>query len=112
MRRLWGAQVWIGRLKAHQLNDVFVTSITAEETAPKPSPKMLEYLSLEVNVGPENMIMVGDTTYDMKMGKAWGAVTVAVTYGAHPREQLKREAPDHMVDTVADLGIILGRLTQ
>jgi len=42
---------------------------------------------------------LGDTKGDMVEGHRAGAVTVAVTWGMHPRETLAEGKPDHWMDT-------------
>ena len=35
-------------------------------------------------------VMVGDTEFDIAMGRAAGMATVGVAWGYHPRERLRR----------------------
>lgn len=90
-------------LDSNKIRKYFVTTICAEESAPKPNPQMLLDLSLNVNVPVAQMIMVGDTTYDMGMARSAKVAGIAVTYGSHLREHLQREDPGHIVDSVAEL---------
>ena len=46
---------------------------------------------------------VGDTSGDIKEGKAAGIRTVAATWGWHPRERLEKAKPDYIVDSPDDL---------
>lgn len=48
-------------------------------------------------------IVIGDADTDIAMGKAAGALTCAVTWGAHDKNRLKSANPDHIVDTIKDL---------
>lgn len=75
---------------------------------PKPAPEMATLALAEMNCGPESALVVGDTTYDLGMGKAAGARTCAVTYGAHSRDQLVEVCPDYVIDRFGDLKSILG----
>ena len=54
----------------------------------------------------DRVFYVGDAGTDVQQGKAAGVRTVAVTWGFQGRERLLREAPDHLVDSVAELGNI------
>jgi phosphoglycolate phosphatase-like HAD superfamily hydrolase len=51
--------------------------------------------------------MVGDTPADILAGHAAGAMTCAVTYGFGTRETLLKCAPDHVIDSIAELMDIL-----
>lgn len=62
---------------------------TADETADKPNPLMLEELLAEFRLRPSEALMVGDTEYDLAMAAAIGMPAVAVTCGVHPPARLK-----------------------
>jgi phosphoglycolate phosphatase len=64
---------------------------------------MLLELADELKVSPERMVMIGDTTHDLQMANAAGAGAVAVTYGAHSREQLSGLAPLALAASVSEL---------
>lgn len=70
---------------------------------PKPHPLMLERALDMLGVQRDRALMVGDTTVDVRMGRAAGVDTCAVTYGAHTEEELLREGPTHVVHRAADL---------
>jgi phosphoglycolate phosphatase len=70
---------------------------------PKPHPLMLERALDSLGVARNSALMVGDTTVDVRMGRAAGVDTCAVTYGAHTEEELRREGPTHVVRRAADL---------
>lgn len=54
------------------------------------------------------IVMVGDTIYDMEGGKENGLATIAVTYGFGKEEALKQTNPDLLVENVAELFEVLG----
>jgi phosphoglycolate phosphatase len=70
---------------------------------PKPPPLMLERALDTLGVAKHSAVMVGDTTVDVRMGRAAGVDTCAVTYGAHTEEELRRAGPTHVVRRAADL---------
>jgi phosphoglycolate phosphatase len=70
-------------LATAQLQGLFDSSRTADETASKPDPLMLRELMAELGVAPERTLMIGDTTHDLQMARSAGAASVAVSYGAH-----------------------------
>ena len=85
------------------LKGVFDASRTADETAGKPHPLMLQELMAEFGVEPERVLMIGDTTHDLQMARNAGCASVAVAYGAHGSEGLAPLEPLHVAQTVADL---------
>ncbi len=76
-----------------QLRGVFDATRTADETASKPHPRMLLELMGELDVPPERTLMIGDTTHDLQLAANAGTASVAVAYGAHPRESFDAFAP-------------------
>ncbi len=85
---------WTGR---------FLTTRCADEGIPKPDPWMLRDICDELGVEAARTVMIGDTTHDLGMARAAGSDAVAVTYGAHTRAELEREAALAVVDSVAEL---------
>jgi phosphoglycolate phosphatase len=73
----------------------------------KPAPHVVEHalagLGLH-DVDPGRCWMVGDTVHDIAAGAAAGLGTVAVTHGAHSREELLGCAADLVVDDLGALG--------
>ncbi len=65
----------------------------ADETASKPSPRMLHEILDELAVAPGQALMVGDTDYDLEMARAAGVAAVGVTHGVHDAERLRRHRP-------------------
>jgi phosphoglycolate phosphatase len=81
----------------------FVATRCADEGEPKPHPWMLQDLALELDIAPSDILMVGDTTHDLGMARAAGALAIGVTYGAHERAELLREPSLMLVDDVPAL---------
>ena len=69
----------------------------------KPHPEMLLRVQRHFQTAPDEIVMVGDTTFDMEMGRAAGVSTCAVTYGVHSVERLRGAKPTHIAHTVDDL---------
>lgn len=91
-------------LDEHGLLSMFDVRISAACVPfPKPHPLMLERALETLGVAARSALMVGDTTVDLRMGRAAGVDTCAVTYGAHTEEELRREGPTHVVHRAADL---------
>lgn len=60
----------------------------------------------------QNTLMVGDRKFDVKGAKEMGVVSVAVTYGYGPMDELKIAKPDYIVRSVEELGKLLLRGTE
>jgi phosphoglycolate phosphatase len=86
----------------------FIATRCADEGAPKPDPWMLRDLGEVLQVTPDRMVMIGDTTHDVGMAKAAGAASVAVLYGAHEPQALSDSRPDVLVGSVPELARWLG----
>ena len=67
----------------------------------KPDPEPVNRTLERFGLSPENVIVVGDTSFDIQMGKNAGTATCGVTYGNGSRESL-RDA-DWLVDDFGKL---------
>jgi len=74
----------------------------------KPDPEGARKLLAEAGVAPEQAAIVGDSHVDVRTGRNAGLWTVGVTYG-FATHTLEDEAPDVLVDSAADLGIVFSR---
>ena len=54
-------------------------------------------------------VMIGDRKFDVAGGKEHGLVTVGVTFGYSPEGELEEANPDYLVDSVEELGRLLGQ---
>lgn len=72
-------------------------------TQKKPNPEMLLYTLKKLDTGYKDAVMIGDSTFDIKMGKAINMDTVAVTWGAHPKELLRQVDPTYTIDRFSEL---------
>jgi phosphoglycolate phosphatase len=90
-------------LRTVALQGVFDASRTADETAGKPSPLMLQELMDEFGVKPERTLMIGDTTHDLQMALNAGCASVGVSYGAHEPDAFHQLKPLHIAHSVREL---------
>ena len=89
------------------VSDIFEATVTADESAGKPNPLMLQMLSEETGVDIHQMVMIGDTEHDLWLAKNAGCAAVAVSYGAFPKSELvKWKVP--VVDNTEQLAVALG----
>ena len=86
-----------------QLKGVFDGSRTADQTAGKPHPLMLQELMAEFDVAPERLLMIGDTTHDLQMAVNAGCASVGVSYGAHEPDAFHALQPLAVAHSVREL---------
>jgi len=86
-----------------EIRGMFDGSRTADETAGKPNPRMLNELMAEFGVSPERTLMIGDTTHDLEMAHNAGCASVAVSYGAHGTSDFGRWKPLAVAHNVSEL---------
>ena len=82
------------------------TSQTCRYTKPYPDP--LVWAAEQLGVQPHECLMIGDTTVDMRAGKAAGAQTVGVLCGFGSERELRRAGADLVIPSTADLPAALG----
>ena len=81
--------------------DAIITGLSARHTKPYPDPILLA--AERMGVKPEECLMIGDTTVDMRAGKAAGAQSVGVLCGFGEEEELRRLGADLILKSTADL---------
>lgn len=76
----------------------------------KPHPEMLLQMRALCGTAPQRTLMVGDTSFDIRMGQAAGVATCAVTYGMHALSALRALEPSFLIDTFTQLAtlVVLG----
>lgn len=90
-------------LHSTELRGVFDASRTADETAGKPDPLMLNELMAELSVPRERTLMIGDTTHDLALARNAGVASVAVSYGAHEPAGFAEYGPLYVAHSPAEL---------
>lgn len=90
-------------LQTVQLKGLFDGTRTADETAGKPHPLMLQQLMREFGAEPERTLMIGDTTHDLQMAVNAGTASVGVSFGAHDDAMFAEFAPLHVAESTAEL---------
>ncbi len=83
----------------HGIGDFFVTSQTADAHPSKPHPSMLHQSLAETGCDAVRAVMVGDTEFDIAMGRAAGFATVGVSWGYHPRTRLEAAGADLVIES-------------
>ena len=90
-------------LAQSQLARLFDATRTADETASKPHPLMLQELMGEFGVEPGRTLMIGDTTHDLQLALNAGTERVGVAYGAHDHGDFAPFEPLFVAHSTAEL---------
>ena len=86
-----------------KLSRLFDASRTADQTAGKPDPLMLHELMEELDVKPEHMLMIGDTTHDLLLARNAGVASVGVSFGAHSPQAFAQYSPLYVAHSMKEL---------
>lgn len=70
---------------------------------PKPNPAMLWEVATELQCNPGELIMVGDSMWDIEMARSCGAFAIGVTWGTHDEVQLRGAGADVVCETPLEL---------
>lgn len=81
----------------------FTTTKTADETAGKPNPLMLEQILVETGTRIEDAVFIGDSIHDIRMANAIQMDSIAVSYGCEKANVLTKEQPTKLVTTINEL---------
>lgn len=92
---------FIDQFDLHSYFQVIVTAQTCRHTKPFPDPIL--FAARQMEVAPENILMVGDTTVDILAAKKAGAQSIGVLCGFGEREELKKAGADLIVDTTSEI---------
>ncbi|MFQ8431278.1 HAD-IA family hydrolase [Amaricoccus sp. W119] len=99
-------------LASHGLEGMFETMQTADNHPSKPHPSMLEIALIETGLPASQAVMIGDTEFDILMGKAAGFATIGVAWGYHPRTRLEAAGADRVIEDYAALDAALAALRE
>ena len=95
-------------LDQFEVRHLFQTVVTAQTCAyTKPFPDPILKAAEMKGVLPQNCLMVGDTTVDIRAGKAAGAQTVGVLCGFGTEKELRRAGADMILQNTYELMEVL-----
>ncbi len=98
-------------LAQHQLTGHFSTLQTSDVAPGKPHPEMLYRAMRDTGVEAENVYMIGDTTFDMKMAANAGVQAIGVSWGYHGSDELRDAGARDVVDSFEELFDLLDQMT-
>lgn len=81
--------------------DVIITGLSAPHTKPYPDPILLA--AQKMGVHPAQCLMIGDTTVDIRAGKAAGAQAVGVLCGFGEEDELRQLGADLILRSTSEL---------
>jgi HAD superfamily hydrolase (TIGR01549 family) len=94
-------------LKYFDLSQYFQLIVGAETTPRmKPYPDPLLLVAEQLNVLPEELLMIGDTTVDILAGKAVGAQTIGVLCGFGTQDELEAAGADIILPSIAHIPVV------
>jgi len=91
----------IAQLELKPLINVVVAGDQVSE--PKPHQEMLWTAATELRCNPREIIMVGDSIWDIEMAKNCGAFAIGVTWGTHDEAELRGAGADVICATPLEL---------
>lgn len=91
----------IEQLEIKELVDVIVGG--DEAPTPKPDGSMLWEVSTRFGCNPREVIVVGDSIWDIEMAKSCGAYAIGVTWGAHEETDLRSVGADLICNSPTEL---------
>lgn len=98
-------------IEGHALRNRFVTIQTADDNPSKPDPSMLKRAAADCGLEPCDIVMIGDTAYDMAMATAARTSAVGVSWGYHSLDELRKAGAQVVLDTFDNLTEVLDAVT-
>lgn len=100
-----GVERFIGQFG---LEGVFVTTQSADDAPSKPHPAMLQQAAIEADVEASDVVMIGDTSFDMGMARNAGARAIGVSWGYHEPDRLLAAGAERVLGSFSELVEALG----
>lgn len=90
-------------LDAQQIAHLFIATQTADDAPSKPHPQMVLNCLSGTGVEAQHAVMIGDTEFDMAMGRAAGTRAIGVRWGYHDDTRVLRGGAQRMLDQFSQL---------
>ncbi len=94
-------------LAEYGFENIFLTKQVADGHPSKPNPSMLYSAMSEVGAEAQNTVIIGDTTFDIRMGKNAQVKTIGVSWGYHEVSMLMAAGADYIAKDAADLRTLI-----
>jgi len=96
----------------HGLANHFVTLQTPDHNPSKPHPGMLLSAMRETGASPQEVIMVGDSVFDMELAVNAGCKAIGVTWGYCDAGDLRRSGATTLIESYDELDAAVARLLE
>lgn len=97
-------------LDLHGLRRLFQSVQVADDHPSKPHPAMVAACLRDTGTQPGRAVIIGDTTYDIDMGRAAGIHALGVAWGYHPAQSLTASGAAAILHSFDALPAALDRL--
>ena len=94
----------------HEIEKFFSIIMTTDNFIPKPNEAMAMHALKTLKIKNSEAFVLGDTIYDIRMGKNAKINTIGVTWGYNTKEELHQADADHIINNPNELVKILGEL--
>jgi phosphoglycolate phosphatase len=99
-------------LNLHGWGDVFDTTWCADDGPGKPHPNMITQALKATGARPEQAVMIGDTSHDIRMAVNAEVYPQGVAWGFHTPEEVLAAGARHVAVTFDELDAELDRFAQ
>jgi phosphoglycolate phosphatase len=103
------------KLGAVGMNDFFLFGAFGSDSAAREDLPPVAIARAETACGHafrgSDVVIIGDSIYDVRCGVPHGATTIAIASGKTPAEKLRAENPDYFFESAADIDAILSALS-
>ena len=90
----------VGLIDQFEIKEMISAIVAGNQVSePKPNPEMLWEVAKELQCNPREVIVVGDSIWDIEMAKNSGAYAIGVTWGTHDEVQLRGAGADVVCNT-------------
>jgi phosphoglycolate phosphatase len=97
-------------LDLHDLRGLFQSVQTADDHPSKPHPAMVAACLRDTGTDARRAVIIGDTSYDIAMGRAAGIHALGVSWGYHPVADLHGAGAHGVIDSFDALPPALAQL--
>ncbi len=94
-------------LEHHGIHHLFISLQTADRHPSKPHPSMLRAALAEARATPDEAVMIGDTIFDIAMGRSAGVRSIGVDWGYHDAHELLDAGASHVAMDAGQLQVLL-----
>jgi HAD superfamily hydrolase (TIGR01509 family) len=95
-------------LPAKKIAAYFEVVVSADDVAnPKPDPEVFLLTAKKLGVDPEDCVVVEDSVFGVRAARAANMKCIAVPSGVYSREELEKEQPDLIINSLLEKKKIL-----